>query len=140
MTSAQELHHEVANLVSKYADYCDQGDWSGVVGLFADDAVFDAEAVYGRTMTGSVELKDFFESAPVAVGHHPTSFYCTDAADDSVSVRMKMIVIFKSALFSVDYAWTLRCVDGELRIARQSIALVGKASLAGGQRSSASAT
>ena len=132
-----ELAHKqaVTDLVARYADYCDRKDWAAVVGLFTGDAVFDAESVYGKTMRGPEELREFFETAPVASGHHPTSVYCTDISDTDASARMKMVVLFRSGLFSVDYDWQLRNEDGGLRIARQEISLVGKV-LVGGDKSS----
>jgi ketosteroid isomerase-like protein len=125
----------VTDLVARYADYCDRKDWAAVVGLFTDDAVFDAESVYGKTMRGPEELRKFFESATVAAGHHPTSVYCTDIAETDVSARTKMMVLFRSGLFSVDYDWQLRNEDGGLRIARQEINLVGKVPVSGDKSS-----
>lgn len=129
----------VSDLVARYADYCDQHDWDAVVDLFTADAVFDAESVYGRTMTGPVELMDFFTSAPAAVGHHPTSVYCTEVGETAAASRMKMLVVFRSGLFSVDYAWDVVLVDGQWRIAHQTIALVGKVSLPKVDKAAASA-
>jgi len=119
----------VHDLVAQYADRCDQKDWTGVVGLFTPDAVFDAQSVYGRTMTGSAELLDFFENAPDAVAHHPTSHWSEFDGPDRAAVRMKMLVIFRSGVFSVDYAWQVVGSAGAWKIARQEIALVGKVSL-----------
>ena len=41
-----------------------------------------------------------------------------------------MLVVFTKFLFSVDYSWDLRRHGGAWRIARQSIAVVGKAPFA----------
>jgi hypothetical protein len=123
------IQQKVSNLVAKYADLCDQHDWKGVVALFTPDGVFDASTVYGKTMKGSAELLEFYESAPVAVGHHPTSVYCTSITDSEVVARMKMIVIFRAGIFSVDYLWTLVPCGEELSIAKQTISLVGKVAL-----------
>lgn len=123
------IKQEVSDLVARYADLCDQHDWKAVTALFTSDAVFDASTVYGKTMTGSAELLDFYESAPIAVGHHPTSVYCTDLTESEVVARMKMIVIFRAGLFSVDYLWTLVPRGEGLAIAKQTISLVGKVSL-----------
>lgn len=119
----------IHDLVARYADLCDRKDWRGVVSLFAPDAVFDAQAVYGRTMTGAAELLDFFENAPDAVAHHPTSHWSEFDGPDRASVRMKMLVIFRSGVFSVDYTWQVTCTGGAWRIARQEIALVGRVPL-----------
>lgn len=119
----------IQELVAQYADRCDQKDWTAVVELFAPDAVFDAEAVYGRTMTGPAELLDFFENAPDAVAHHPTSHWLAFDGPGRASVWMKMLVIFRSGVFSVDYAWQVVDTDGTWRIARQEISLVGKVAL-----------
>ncbi|MGW5147435.1 nuclear transport factor 2 family protein [Rhodococcus koreensis] len=123
------IKQAVNDLVAKYADLCDQQDWNAVAALFTPDAVFDAETVYGKTMAGTEELLQFFTSAPVAAGHHPTSVYCTEITDSAVTARMKMLVIFRSGLFSVDYLWNLVPSGSDLRIARQTISLVGKVTL-----------
>lgn len=119
----------IHDLVGRYADHCDQRNWAGVVDLFTPDAVFDARTVYGRTMTGSAELLDFFENAPDAVAHHPTSHWSEFDGPDRAAVRMKMLVIFRSGVFSVDYAWQVAVTDGVWKIARQEIALCGKVAL-----------
>jgi ketosteroid isomerase-like protein len=131
MTPTDEIAGRLAihDLVARYADRCDRKDWAGVVALFAPEAVFDAQTVYGRTMTGPDELLDFFENAPNAVAHHPTSHWSTFDGSDRASVRMKMLVIFRSGVFSVDYAWQVGATDGTWRIARQEISLVGKVAL-----------
>lgn len=118
----------IEEIAARYADGCDQQDWSAVLDLFEPDAVFDASSVYGQTMTGREELRKFFESAPVAAGHHPTSLYST-IDGDTASTRMKMMVLFRSGLFSVDYAWNLKRRADQWRIARQQITVVGKVPL-----------
>lgn len=118
----------IGEIVARYADYCDHGRWKDVVGLFAPDGVFDASKVYDKTMTGSAELHGFFESAPAAVGHHPTSWY-TEVDGDSATNRMKMFVIFKSGIFSVDYDWRLRREGDGWLIERQTIDVVGRLTL-----------
>lgn len=125
-----EARIEIQELAARYGDNCDQKDWDGVVALFTPDGEFDAEGVYGRTMRGPEEIKEFFVGAPVAVAHHPTSLHTTFTGDDSGTTRIKMLVVFSKFLFSVDYSWDMRRYDGAWRIARQSITVVGKAPFA----------
>ncbi|MDG4668082.1 nuclear transport factor 2 family protein [Mycobacterium sp. 236(2023)] len=117
---------EIQELSARYVELCDQNDWPKVVELFTADGVFDAEAVYGHTYTGPAELLSFYEGAPRAVAHHSTSIYSTFDGPDRASARMKMLVLFKRNISSVDYDWQLARVDGVWRIARQSIAVVGR--------------
>ena len=42
---------------------------------------------------------------------------------------MKMLVLFARGLFSVNYGWTLRLVDGAWLIAHQVIGIQGKVDL-----------
>jgi ketosteroid isomerase-like protein len=119
----------VQDLATRYAIACDRKEWDTVVGLFTPDGVFDAEAVYGRTMRGSAELRSFFDGAPVAAGHHPTNVLTTLGQTDRAGAVMKMIVLFRSGIFSVDYTWRLARVEGDWRIEHQRIGVVGKVSL-----------
>jgi ketosteroid isomerase-like protein len=119
----------VLDLAAEYAIGCDRQDWAAVVELFTADAVFDAEAVYQRTMRGPAELRAFFESAPLAAGHHPTNVLTTVHGPDSATAIMKMLVLFRSGIFSVDYEWQLVMVGERWRIAHQRIAVVGKVAL-----------
>jgi hypothetical protein len=48
------------------------------------------------------------------------------SSDDVLEARMKMLVLFKSGIFSVDYAWTLALHEGEYLIARQHITPIGQ--------------
>jgi ketosteroid isomerase-like protein len=116
---------EIHELAARYADLCDQGDWEAVVALYTDDGVFDAQDTYGRMATGPDELLDFYKSFPVAIAHHPTSLHST-VDGDTATARMKMLVMFKPGLFSVNYTWRLRRVDGQWLIAHQGIAVQGK--------------
>jgi hypothetical protein len=120
---------EIHELAARYADHCDHHAWSSVVDLFTEDAVFDAETVYGETWTGPVELMSFYEKAPVAVAHHPTSIYSSIEGPDKATAKMKMIVMFTKSIISVDYDWQLARVDEEWRIARQQITVVGRVDL-----------
>ena len=116
---------EIHELAARYADLCDRADWDAVVDLYTADGVFDAQDVYGRVATGHDDLLDFYKSFPTAIAHHPTSLYST-IDGDRATARMKMLVFFGSGGFSVNYDWELRGVDGEWKIARQSIAVQGK--------------
>jgi hypothetical protein len=42
---------------------------------------------------------------------------------------MKMIVLFRSGIFSVGYTWRLIRADGEWRIEHQRLGVVGKVAL-----------
>jgi len=127
----EELAAKIAvqDLASRYAIACDRKDWDAVVGLFTPDGVFDADAVYGRTMSGSAELRAFFDGAPVAAGHHPTNVLTTLEDTHRASAVMKMIVLFRSGIFSVEYTWRLIRADAEWRIEHQRIGVVGKVAL-----------
>jgi ketosteroid isomerase-like protein len=123
---------DIGELAAKYGHYCDHEGWDGVLDLFTEDAVFDASSVYGTTMTGKTELRQFFEGAPEAVAHHPTSLFTELGADGSALTRCKMLVLFRRQVFSVDYQWELVRHDGRWLIRRQTIGVVGKVRLAEG--------
>jgi hypothetical protein len=119
----------VDSLVARYVDYCDTHDWTSLVDLFEADGVFDTGDVYGRVMTGPEELRNFYETAVVPIAHHATSVYLTEVSSRRVQARMKMITVFPSSLFSVDYEWMVTRASGPWRLARQRISLVGKVPL-----------
>jgi hypothetical protein len=119
----------VDTLVARYVDYCDTHDWAALVDLFEADGVFDTGEVYGRVMTGPEELREFYETAVVPIAHHATSVYLTEISPDWVRARMKMITLYPTRVFSVDYEWTVTRARGPWRIARQRISLVGSISL-----------
>ena len=120
---------EIHELAARYADHCDHHEWPQVVELFTAESVFDAETVDGRTWTGPAELLSFYEEAPVAVAHHPTSIHTSVEGPDRASASMKMLVLFKRSIISVDYDWRLARIDGAWRIARQQIAVAGRVTL-----------
>jgi hypothetical protein len=116
---------EIHELAARYADLCDQAAWEAVVALYTEDGVFDAQDTYGRVATGHDDLLDFYKSFPIAIAHHPTSLHST-IAGDTATTRMKMLVLFPRGLFSVNYDWQLRLIDGTWLIARQDIGVQGK--------------
>jgi hypothetical protein len=117
---------QVADVVARYADFCDHGRWDDAAALFAEDGVFDAEAIFGEIVSGRADLSRFMGSRPAAIAHHPTSFYVDRSSTGDLDVRMKMLVIFDGAISSIDYYWTMASVDGSLQIARQEIAMIGR--------------
>jgi hypothetical protein len=120
---------DIQELAAKYAYYCDKTSWDQVLDLYTEDGVFDAETVYGRVYSGRAELRGFYENAPSAVAHHPTSQF-TDVRDDATaSSTFKMIVLFHRQAFSVDYEWELAHGEGCWRITKQTISIVGKVKL-----------
>jgi len=121
-----EARLETGELAARYAQRCDAKDWKGVVELFTPDGVIDAQAVYGRTCRGAAELLDFFESAPEAVAHHPTSVSTEVQGDGSVGAHMKMLVVFRAWLYSVAYDWRVVRTEAGWRIAHQTFGVVGK--------------
>jgi ketosteroid isomerase-like protein len=116
---------EIHELAARYADLCDRGDWPAVVALYTENGVFDAKDTYGRVATGHDDLLDFYRSFPVAIAHHPTSVHST-IDGERATARMKMLVLFRAGLFSVNYTWQLRVVAGEWKIAHQAIGVQGK--------------
>jgi uncharacterized protein (TIGR02246 family) len=123
---------EIQEVAARYADGCDHRDWEAVAALFAEDGVFDAKAVYGREVQGRTALAEFLGALPAAAAHHPTSLYTTFTGPDLATTRMKMLVFFRSATFSVDYQWDMTQTSEGWRIARQSIEVVGKVPVAEG--------
>ena len=131
-----EARVETAELAARYAQRCDAKDWNGVVELFTPDGSIDAETVYGCTCRGPAELLAFFENAPEAVAHHPTSVSTTVNGDGSVGAHMKMLVVFRRWLFSVAYDWRVVRTEAGWRIASQTIGVVGKVAVGeNGERS-----
>jgi ketosteroid isomerase-like protein len=123
---------DISELVAKYGHYCDHPGWDDVLALFTDDAVFDASTVYGKVMTGPAELRQFYETAPEAIAHHPTSQFTEVHYDGTASTHLKMIVLFHRQAFSVDYDWELVQRDGKWLIRRQTIGVIGKVRFAEG--------
>jgi ketosteroid isomerase-like protein len=120
---------DIQEMAAKYAHYCDHASWDQVVDLYTDDGVFDASTVYGKVYRGRAELLDFYENAPSAVAHHPTSQF-TDVRDDATaSTSMKMIVLFHRQAFSIDYQWELAQAGNRWKITQQTISVVGKVTL-----------
>ena len=130
-----EARLETAELAGRYAQRCDAKDWKGVVELFTPDGTIDADAVYGRTYRGPEELLAFFENAPEAVAHHPTSVSTEVNGDGSVTAHVKMLVVFHRWLFSVAFDWRVVRTEGGWRIAHQTIGVIGKVAVGekGGQ-------
>lgn len=124
--STNDAYPAIAELVGRYADYCDHQRWSDAAGLFTPDGVIDAEAIFGETARGHAEIETFMATRPSALAHHPTSFYIEDEADGAYQVRMKMLVMFDGALSSIDYQWAVRISGGRAAIAHQAIAMVGR--------------
>jgi SnoaL-like domain len=123
---------DISELAAKYGHNCDHPGWDGILAMFTDDAVFDAATVYGSVMTGKAELRKFYENAPDAVAHHPTSQFTEVHDDGTAKTSIKMLVLFHRQVFSVDYDWDLVQQDGGGLISRQTIAVVGKVRLAEG--------
>jgi ketosteroid isomerase-like protein len=119
---------DIQELAAKYAYYCDQPGWDRVVDLYAEDGVFDASTVYGQVYSGTAQLRGFYENAPTAVAHHPTSQFTDVREDGTATSIMKMIVLFHRQAFSIDYQWELAVADGCWRITHQTISIVGKVS------------
>jgi ketosteroid isomerase-like protein len=128
-----EAKLEIQELAAKYAHYCDNGGWDQVLDMYTEDGVFDASTVYGQVYTGQAELRGFYENAPSAVAHHPTSQYTEVRDDGTATSSMKMIVLFARQVFSINYDWELAHADGRWRITKQTITIVGKVKLAAEQ-------
>lgn len=120
---------DIQELAARYADFCDRAAWDQVVDMYTADGVFDASTVYGQVYSGRAELLGFYENAPSAVAHHPTSQFTEVRDDGTATTRMKMIVLFHRQAFSIDYLWELAQADGHWRITQQTISVVGKVSL-----------
>lgn len=123
---SSDEYAQVAELVARYADFCDHGRWDDAAALFVEDGVFDAAAIFGEVVVGRAALSRFMGSRPAAIAHHPTSFYVDRSSIGELNVRMKMLVIFDGAVSSIDYYWTLASVDGSLQIVKQEIAMIGR--------------
>ncbi len=126
MENEVEERLAILELTARYADCADQKDWSALTSLFLADAVFDAQAVYGATYNGSAEILHFYEHAPLATGHHPTGVYTDFEGDDQARTRIKMLVLFTRAIFTVDYDWELKKTAGSWQIGRLTIHVVGR--------------
>jgi hypothetical protein len=124
---------DIQELAAKYAYYCDHKGWDQVVDLYTQDGVFDASTVYGQIYRGQAELRGFYENAPSAVAHHPTSQFTEVHGDGTAMSSMKMIVLFARQVFSIDYDWELAHADERWRITKQTITIVGKVKLAAEQ-------
>jgi hypothetical protein len=121
-----EVWSRISDVVARYADYCDHGQWEKAAGLFTHDGVFDAQEIFGEIVEGRPALAEFMSTRPPAVAHHPTTFYVDCIKDDEYHVRMKMLVLFDGALSSIDYMWVMTNVGEEVQIRRQEIGMVGR--------------
>ena len=121
-----EVWSKVSDVVARYADYCDHGEWGKAAGLFSEDGVFDAQEIFGQVVQGRPALEEFMATRPAAVAHHPTTFYIEAAKDAEYHVRIKMLVLFNGALSSIDYQWVMVEAGDDLQIRRQEIAMVGR--------------
>ena len=125
-TMSTEVHAKIADVVARYADYCDHGKWGDAAGLFTHDGVFDARDVFGEIVEGRPALEEFMSTRPTALAHHPTTFYVEDVKDGEYHVRMKMLVVFDGAVSSIDYRWVMVPAGDDMQVARQEIAMVGR--------------
>ncbi len=119
---------DIQELAARYCDGCDRQEWEKVVALFDEDAEFDASSVYGQTMRGHTEILRFMQSAPACLGHHATGLYSTIESESSARARLKMLTLFKSSTFTVDYDWELTRTNGQWRIQKQVISVIGQQS------------
>jgi hypothetical protein len=78
---------------------------------------------------GRTELLGFYENAPSAVAHHPTSQFTEVRDTATATTMMKMIVLFRRQAFSIDYQWELARADDSSRTTQQTISIVGKIAL-----------
>ncbi|GAB2483090.1 nuclear transport factor 2 family protein [Jatrophihabitans fulvus] len=122
---------EIQELAARYCHHCDHEGWDGVLDLYTEDGVFDAEKVYGKVYSGKDELRSFYENAPDAVAHHPAGQFTTVGDDGATaSSTAKFIVFFRRQAFSVDYYWDLVKTGDSWKIKRQEIAVIGKVKFA----------
>lgn len=111
------------DFVGRYSDAIDEGRWDEIAGFFASDAVFDATAFNGRVLAGRDEIRQFYVDAPRAVGHHGTGPYIVRHEASAVTVRMKMLVVFRRSISSITYEWGFRFDTDTWRIHEQHIAI-----------------
>jgi SnoaL-like domain len=121
----------ILELTARYADTADHQDWAALTAFFTPSAVLDGGSVYGRTWTGTAEILDFYEHAPLAIGHHPTGVHTTFDGQDLAHTRLKMLVLFRRAAFTVDYDLQLRKLDSGWKIERLALSIVGRNELVG---------
>lgn len=128
MNADEELRERMAilELTARYADTADHKDWKALTAMYTPDGVFEGSSVYGRAWRGSAEILDFYENAPVATGHHPTGVYTVFESDERAKTRLKMLVLFSRAIFTVDYELDLAKTSGEWKIDRVEITVVGR--------------
>ncbi|WP_375482541.1 nuclear transport factor 2 family protein [uncultured Jatrophihabitans sp.] len=130
---AVDLAHaklDIQEVAAKYGHFIDHGEWDAALDLFTDDGVFDAQTVYGKVYDGKAEIKSFFDNAPDAVAHHPTSQFTEVGDNDTARSTCKFLVFFRRQVFSVDYDWDLVRQGGAWKIKKQTIHVVGKVRVA----------
>ena len=128
MDAQEELAERIAilELTARYADAADHRDWKAMTEMFTPEAVFEGGSVYGRAWRGHIEILDFYENAPLATGHHPTGVFTSFEAEGRARTRLKMLVLFKSAIFTVDYDLELAKLGREWKIDRLEITVLGR--------------
>ncbi|MCY4041461.1 MAG: nuclear transport factor 2 family protein [Gammaproteobacteria bacterium] len=119
---------DIQELAARYCDGADRQEWEKVVALFEEDGEFDASSVYGQTMHGHAEILQFMRSAPACLGHHPTGLFSTIESESAARARLKMLTLFKSSTFTVDYDWELTRTNGQWRIKKQVISVISQQS------------
>jgi ketosteroid isomerase-like protein len=120
---------DIFELTGRYADLADQRDWQALTSLFTPTAVFDAATVYGAVYEGADAIRGFYETAPLAVAHHPTGVFTVLEGPGSARTRIKMLVLFPKVAFTVDYDWVVVKEAETWQIARQQITVVGRTDL-----------
>jgi len=119
---------DIQELAARYCDGCDRQEWEKVIALFDENAEFDASSVYGQIMQGHAEIMRFMQSAPACLGHHVTGLYSTIASESAARARFRMLTLFKNSTFTVDYDWELTRTNGQWRIQKQAISVIGQQS------------
>jgi hypothetical protein len=119
----------IFELTGRYADHADQRDWEALTALFTSTAVFDAKTVYGAVYEGAEAIRGFYETAPLAVAHHPTGVFTVFDDQGSARTRIKMLVLFPKVAFTVDYDLVIVKEAETWKIARLEITLVGRTEL-----------
>jgi len=83
----------IHDLLARYGHVVDDADWSALSDVFADEAVFDLEAVGRGSAHGTEELRACFARLDHPLAHHTTNVTIEPDGTQQARVRCKYLVV-----------------------------------------------
>ena len=83
----------IHDLLARYGHVVDDADWSALSDVFADEAVFDLEALRRGSAHGTEELRACFARLDHPLAHHTTNVTIEPDGTQRARVRCKYLVV-----------------------------------------------